>query len=98
MVGHSEAIAALAADLYLDKLRAHHAGQSEPKPKFRIGQKVVNKSWKADGLPGATGTISHVGEYDPYLGCYRYKVTRRGFDKRITWNETSLRAAPRPRR
>ena len=54
-----------------------------PKPKFKIGDRVVDE----DGV--RRGRVEHVGEYDAYLGGYRYKVQEDGGPRHF-WNETSM--------
>jgi hypothetical protein len=55
----------------------------DPKPKFKIGDKVKDK----DG--SRSGVVGFVGEYDKDLGGYRYKV-KEADGKRHNWNETLM--------
>lgn len=56
----------------------------DPAPKFRIGERVV----RDDG--SMAGMVSFIGDYDPYIGGYRYKV-QQDDGGRIYWNESSTR-------
>lgn len=60
------------------------------KPKFKVGDRV-----RIHGE--SPGVVSYVGEYDSYIGQYRYKVQEPG-GTRLTWNENSLSAMRRRRR
>jgi hypothetical protein len=55
----------------------------DPEPKFRIGDVVTI----ADR---GKGTVSFVGQYDAYIGQYRYKVATPD-GNRLTYNENSLK-------
>jgi hypothetical protein len=59
-----------------------------PKAKFRLGERVIDK----DG--SRSGEVSFVGEYDAFIGGYRYKVQEDN-GTRHYWNETSLSHAPK---
>jgi hypothetical protein len=62
----------------------------DPKPKFRIGDRVRQVD------TGNTGKVSFIGEYDALIGGYRYKVQVNDAEHprqggRWYWNETNMR-------
>lgn len=63
-------------------LRAGRTGK--PRPKFTYGDFVKHKD-----VPTMRGTVSFIGEYDEFLGGYRYKVEEPS-GRRVTWNESSM--------
>ena len=73
-------------------LRASRASRRDsPRPKFQLGDYVVD----VDG--SRRGEVSFVGEYDPYIGGYRYKVLEQN-GRRHFWNEKSMRKFPKSAR
>ena len=54
-----------------------------PKPKFKVGDVVCDRTGER------TGIVSFNGEYDSYLGGYRYRVLEVD-GRRHYWNETSM--------
>jgi len=54
-----------------------------PKPRFKVGDFVYDR----DGT--RSGIVSFTGEYDSYLGGYRYRVLELD-GKRHYWNESSM--------
>jgi hypothetical protein len=59
------------------------SAKKDPKPKFKLGDKVKDKDGSREG------EVSFVGEYDAHIGGYRYKV-KESNGKRQNWNEDSM--------
>jgi hypothetical protein len=70
--------------LIASRIASRVAGnKGDPKPKFKLGDKVKDKDGSREGV------VSFVGEYDSYIKGYRYKV-KEPSGKRQYWNETSM--------
>lgn len=54
-----------------------------PKPKFKVGDVVCDRTGERSGI------VSFAGEYDSYLGGYRYRVLELD-GRRHYWNESSM--------
>jgi hypothetical protein len=70
--------------LISSRVASRFAGnKTDPKPKFKLGDKVKDKDGSREG------EVSFVGEYDAHIGGYRYKV-KESNGTRHYWNETSM--------
>ncbi len=63
---------------------AHKMSQNRPRPKFKLGDWVKSRS------TGHEGEVSFIGEYDDFLGLYRYKVLEPS-GRRNYWNEADMK-------
>jgi len=67
---------------------SRRSNSGNPKPKFKLGDRV---HWMDGRKVLDTGEVSFVGDYDAYLGQYRYRLkSDNGISRRFT-NESSLR-------
>jgi hypothetical protein len=61
----------------------------EPRPKFKVGDRVKDKE------VSRTGVVVHVHSYDDVIGGYRYKV-QEADGTRLYWNEPTMLLVRRP--
>ena len=66
----------------LTVLRREAKGRG-PKPKFKVGDLVRDRDGSRNGI------VAFNGEYDSYLGGYRYRVLELD-GRRHYWNESSM--------
>lgn len=67
-----------------------------PDPKFRLGD-IVSRDIGNPVYRRQRGEVSFIGDYDDYLGQYRYKVLDDN-GSRTFWNENSMVLVRRPRK
>jgi hypothetical protein len=67
--------------------RRHRARGTMPARKFELGDYVIDKDGSREGV------VSYVGDYDDYIGGYRYKVKEPDGTRKY-WSETTMRLKP----